>query len=255
MGVLADHDAARMLTPSMAAVVALVKHLPYGVRANSLTLAGLAARVAWFDDQVVRAVASGMRQVVLVGAGYDTRAWRFRDPRVRFFEMDTPETQRDKVRRAPAPAPAFIEVDLNVGSIADALRTSSFDTTLPAHFVMEGVTMYLREAVLRRQLTDLSTVAASGSRLAVDFSPPAAAGNERHRRQLRLQRLTRIGSGEGFRLLVDRAQAVDLVAASGWDVTEHVSLRHAAHQVIDPGSGLPLDAINEHKTLIVAVPT
>jgi methyltransferase (TIGR00027 family) len=257
MGVLTDPYAAGMLTPSMAAIVTLLRLLPNRVCARSVTLAGLAARVAWFDDQVAQALDAGISQVVVIGAGYDSRAWRFRRDGVQFFEVDHGATQADKRRRAPGsgPGPTYVETDLVVQSAADALRAAGFAESRPAQFVIEGVTMYLDGEVLRHQLRELRTMAAPGSRLSVDFSPPTGAGTSRHRRQDRLQRLSRVGSGEGFRLQVDRAGTVDLVESCGWTVTAAVSLREAARALVGRGAGLPVDAVNEGKTLVAAVVT
>jgi hypothetical protein len=69
-------------------------------------------------------------------------------------------------------------------------------------------------------------------------------------RQNRIQRLFRAGSGETFKLLVDRARAVELVEGSGWDVTEETGMPEAARDLVPSESGLPVAAINEHETLV-----
>src|SRR5580704_3682653 len=60
---------------------------------------GIEARTRFFDQQVQAAISAGVRQIVICGAGYDDRALRFRSDGVRFFEVDHPGTQADKVRR------------------------------------------------------------------------------------------------------------------------------------------------------------
>ncbi|MHB8328179.1 MAG: class I SAM-dependent methyltransferase [Acidimicrobiales bacterium] len=62
----------------------------------------LGVRTRFFDERVLDAISSGTDQVVIIGAGYDTRALRFRSPGVRFFEVDHPATQVDKRRRRAA---------------------------------------------------------------------------------------------------------------------------------------------------------
>jgi methyltransferase (TIGR00027 family) len=250
MGVLDDPLARGLLTPSMAAIVWGVRHGPDRLGARSVTLAGLAARVLWVDAQVASALDAGVDQVAVIGAGYDSRAWRFRRDGVRFFELDHAGTQQDKVRRAPGPGPTYVAADLTADDAAEALLEHGLDASRPALYVVEGVTMYLGEDVVRRQLGQLATASAAGSWLAVDFFPPPGAGTAQDHRLLRLQRLARIGSGESFRLQVDRSRAVELVEAAGWDVTEATSLRDAARALVPRESGLPVDAINEHKTLI-----
>jgi methyltransferase (TIGR00027 family) len=188
----------------------------------------------------------------MIGAGYDSRPWRIRSNGVRFFELDHPATQQDKVRRAPQPSPAYVESDLTTEDAAKALLDYGLDASQPTHFILEGVTMYLREDVVRSQLELLGEMTAIGSRLAVDFYPPSSAGSARHRRQLHVQQLARSGSGESFRLALDRPEAVELVQESGWDIDEVMSLRDAANTLVPLESGLPTEAVSEHKTLIAA---
>ncbi len=252
MGALDDPFARGMLTPSMGAILWVVEHGPHRVRARSVTLAGLAARVLWFDTQVARALDAGIKQVAVIGAGYDSRAWRMRRDDVQFFELDNAATQQDKVRRAPRPGPVYVESDLTSEDAAKSLLDHGLDASRPALFVIEGVTMYLGEEDVRRQLDLLARMSAIESRLAVDFYPPSNVGTSQDHRQLRLQRLARRGSGESFRLALDRPRAVELVQASGWDVDEAMTMRDAARTFVPRDSGLPIDAVNEYKTLVAA---
>src|SRR5271166_5603828 len=57
------------------------------------------ARTRFVDEQVLAAIAAGVRQIVICGAGYDDSALRFRSDGVRYFELDHPATQADKLRR------------------------------------------------------------------------------------------------------------------------------------------------------------
>ncbi|MGH9018543.1 MAG: class I SAM-dependent methyltransferase [Acidimicrobiales bacterium] len=252
MGVLADPLARTMLSPSMTTVVGIARHLPAAVLTRSVTLAGLAARVLWFDARVTDALDAGITQVAAIGAGYDSRPWRLHRDGVSFFELDEPGTQREKMDRAPGQRPVYVGADLRRESAGDAMAAHGLDPKRPALFVMEGVTMYLEEQTVRDQLAGLAASGGAGSRLAVDFYPPPAAGTTRHHRQNRLQRLARVGSGESLRLTLAPAAARALVTGSGWEVTESTSLRHAARALVPVASGLPVDAVNADKTLIAA---
>ena len=255
MGVLDDPFARRMLTPSMRTTLWVVEHGPHRVWTRSVTLAGLAARVLWFDAQVAGALAAGIKQVAVIGAGYDSRAWRFRRDGVTFFELDQVATQQDKRLRAPRPDPVYVESDLTTGDAARSLLDHGLDPSRPTLFVVEGVTMYLGAEQLRRQLGLLAKMSAIESRIALDFYPPNDVGTARDHRQLLLQRLARGGSSESFRLALDRPQAVEFVQASGWEVEEATSMRNAARTLVTGDSGLPVDAVNEHKTLVAAART
>lgn len=253
MGVLADPLARMMLTPSMVAIVSVVQHLPTHVLTRSVTLAGLAARVLWFDTQVTEALDANITQIAVIGAGYDSRAWRFRREGVQFFELDHGATQQEKARRAPGRGPIYVAADLTTQDAGEVLVDHGLDASRPVLYVVEGLTMYLDEGIVRDQLGGLGRTCAVGSRLAVDFYPPRDAGTSQNLRQNRVQRLARFGSGETFRLTLDRPEAMDLVAESGWEVIEEMSLREAARSLVPSESGLPVDAVNRHKTLVAGL--
>jgi methyltransferase (TIGR00027 family) len=252
LGAIDDPYAERMLDSTTGRILWGVRYLvPGSVRRRSVTLAGLAARVRWHDEQVASALNGGIDQVVVVGAGYDSRAWRFARDGVRFFEVDHPATQADKRHRAPDGGPTFVAADLRTGSTVEALAAAGLATERPAVFVLEGLTMYLPEADVCRLLIDLSSASAAGSRLTTDFYPPRDAGSSRNRRQDRVQSVARGGSGEELHLTVNRDDAVTLVQGSGWAVTDAVATRDVA-TTLPPGLGLPVDAINPGKTLLAA---
>ncbi|HWJ62258.1 MAG TPA: SAM-dependent methyltransferase [Acidimicrobiales bacterium] len=252
LGAIDDPFAERMLDPAMARILWGVRHLlPGSLRRRSVTLAGLAARVRFHDAQVVAALDDGIDQVVVLGAGYDSRAWRLARPGVRCFELDHPLTQEDKRRSAPPGGPTYVAADLRSDSAVEALVAGGLDVGCPVVLVLEGVTMYLPEEVVRRQLRSLADACAAGSRLSTDFYPPADAGTAGNQRQNRLQQLARRGSGEGLHLTVSRSDAEALVASCGWSVTEAVGARAAARALV-PAAGLPVDAVNDHKTLLAA---
>jgi methyltransferase (TIGR00027 family) len=253
MGVLADPIARTMVSPPWRAFMWSVQHWPSSQKPWSVARAGLAARVLWHDAQVRSALEAGIGQVAVVGAGYDSRAWRFAKDGVQFYELDHATTQQEKMRRAPTHGPEYVDADLWTADAAQALLDHGLDGARPAMFVLEGLTMYLSEDVVRRQLSDLAGSSASGSRISVDFYPPPDAGTARDRRQMRYQRWARSGSGEDLKLLVDLPRAVEIVQDAGWVVTEARGMRDAARELVGSASGLPVDAVNEHKSLVAGV--
>jgi methyltransferase (TIGR00027 family) len=135
--------------------------------------AHLAARTRFVDDQVVAAIAAGLGQIVIVGAGYDDRALRFRSPAVRFFELDHPDTQADKRRRvsevgADLTSLTFAPIDFRSDDVGDALDSVGHDPRRASLFICEGLLVYLDQstivtllAALRSRATTDSTLAAS----------------------------------------------------------------------------------------------
>lgn len=141
------------------------------------------ARHALLDRWLVQAVEEGATQVVLLGAGYDTRAWRLA-PRLRgcpVFEVDHPATARRKARLlhehgrdedgAPWPSvPRHVaECDFEVEAFPDALARAGFDPTARTAWAWEGVSMYLRRAAVVRTLEAVAAHSAPGSSLGMDL--------------------------------------------------------------------------------------
>ena len=252
MGVVDDPYARRMLGPGVSAAYRIARRWPSRVPSLPVTLAGLAGRVLWHDREVRRAVDSGIDQVVVVGAGFDSRAWRLGLEAVDVFELDHPATQAVKRSRAPGAGPVYVAADLTVTNLVAALDDAGLDLTRPAVYVLEGLTMYLSEADVRRHLADLASAGVAGTRLSTDFYPPPDIGSAVHRRQDRAQALARTGSGEGFGVLLARERAVDLVVDCGWTLDAVSGAREAARALVPDGCGLPLDAVNDGKTLLAA---
>lgn len=252
MGVLSDEPAHTMLSRPWTTFAWAVVHWPLAKRPCAVARAGLAARVLWYDGQVTAALDDGVEQIAMIGAGYDSRAWRLARNGANFYELDSPATQYDKIRRAPDGGPTYVECDLWTQNAADELRNRGLDMSRPVLFVLEGLSMYLSEDVVRRQLGQLEASSAAGSRLAIDFYPPPNAGTSLDRRQMAYQRLGRAGSGEGLRLVVEGSKAANLVEEAGWQVTELTDMRAAAKALVPSDAGLPINSINSHKTLLAA---
>ena len=118
--------------------------------------AAIAARSRYAEDCLRDAVAHGVQQYVILGAGLDSFAYRnpFPPAALRVFEVDHPDTQASKRARladAGIPLPAsltFVPVDFQRDALADALARHGFDATRPAFVSWLGVTVYLtRDAV------------------------------------------------------------------------------------------------------------
>jgi methyltransferase (TIGR00027 family) len=180
----------------------------------------LAARTSFFDRTVTGAIDRGVRQVVVGAAGYDGRAFRYAKPGVRWFEVDHPATQRDKLERLGRLGVAtgqvrFVEADFTRDPVADRLRAAGLDPGAPGLFLLEGVAVYLEPAVLEAVLDQFRQVAAPGSRLAISVS--LSRGHDdgaRARFQAAVAAL-----GEPARSTFTADEAEDLLARTGWRVT------------------------------------
>ena len=132
------------------------------------------ARTLYFD-RIIDRLADDMEQFVVLGAGYDTRAYGALKSRgLTFFELDQPMTQKLKVtslRVADIDSSHvnFVPVDFSQESIFGKLRESGYDPKKKTIFLWEGVTLYLTEADVRKTLQDIRGNAAPGSAVVADF--------------------------------------------------------------------------------------
>jgi methyltransferase (TIGR00027 family) len=132
------------------------------------------ARTLYFD-RIIEDVVDDVEQFVLLGAGYDTRAYgRLKRPGLTFFELDQPTTQRLKIESLHAAGVdtshvAFVDVDFSQERFFDKARASGYDPSKKTIFLWEGVTLYLNEVDVRKTLQDIRGHAAPGSVVVADF--------------------------------------------------------------------------------------
>jgi methyltransferase (TIGR00027 family) len=142
--------------------------------------AGVAIRSRYAEDRLAAAVARGVAQYVLLGAGLDSFAYRNPFPELRVFEVDHPSTQarkRDRLRAAgiaSPPGPTFVPIDFERETIVAALAAHGFDAHAPAFVAWLGVTIYLQRAAVLRTLAWAASLAA-GSEIVFTYSVPRAA--------------------------------------------------------------------------------
>lgn len=134
-------------------------------------------RTAAIDEELRALAAAGVRQLVLLGAGLDARAWRL--PELRdtvVFEVDHPSTQAHKRERVAEEPPLarelrFVSVDFERDRLEARLRAAGLDTAAPSAWVWEGVTMYLPHAAIAHTIGAVAALAAPGSALLTTYLP------------------------------------------------------------------------------------
>jgi methyltransferase (TIGR00027 family) len=131
------------------------------------------ARTAFFDSVVQRHL-TGSHQLVILGAGFDTRAFRLpHDAGLRVFEVDVPKTQamkRDVLERVGIDSSrvTFVAADFEKDDWLARLVAAGFDPTRTALFLWEGVTMYLDRAAVEATLRKIASTL-KGSTVAFDY--------------------------------------------------------------------------------------
>jgi methyltransferase (TIGR00027 family) len=189
----------------------------------------LILRVAFIDAVLAE---TKPRQVVILGAGLDTRSWRLETLRgARVFEVDFPATQafkRDRAARLGAPIAdlVYVPVDFTRDDLAASLRAAGFDPKVPTAWVWEGVIMYLDDAALRSTLAAVAKLSAKGRRLVAHYHEPEAK-----RPSFALRRWIFSFLGEPQIGLRTRATIDDELERAGFHVLEDAGLDEQAARV------------------------
>jgi len=137
----------------------------------------MAVRSRYVEDQLAAAVAQGVRQYVVLGAGLDTFAYRNPFPELKVFEVDFPATQewkREMLAKAEIALPeglTFVPLDFEHHTLAEGLDEAGFDGTKPAFFGWLGVVPYLTLGAFRATLHGIGEMPA-GSGVAFDYALP-----------------------------------------------------------------------------------
>jgi methyltransferase (TIGR00027 family) len=132
-------------------------------------------RTAAIDTAVRDAIAGGATQLVILGAGYDGRAWRMPElSGVKVFEVDHPATQGDKRSHLSELPPAagivtFVPIDFERESLDTVLERAGHDRSSPTCWIWEGVVMYLTHDAMRATLAALAGRSGPGSTLIVNY--------------------------------------------------------------------------------------
>jgi methyltransferase (TIGR00027 family) len=180
------------------------------------------ARVKHFDRLLLERATAGVAQVVILGAGLDSRAYRFKKELegVKVFEVDHPVTAARKLERVKAAfgeVPTritYVRADLERESLEERLRESGFDGAASVFVLWSGVTMYLNLAALDAVLTWFAERPA-GSSIAFDYDFEAfIAGDNRFHGAARTRRRVERG-GEHLSFGLDPGQMDRVIQSRG----------------------------------------
>jgi methyltransferase (TIGR00027 family) len=140
---------------------------------NSIT-----ARCRYFDDFIKSSVGEGIEQLVILGAGYDSRAFRIEGlKRIKIFELDHPATQDmkiEKIKKIFGALPdhvIYVPFDLIRDNLVQKLHEAGYDRSRKALFVMEGLLYYLPSLTVDSILSFIAENSGKGSSILFDYFP------------------------------------------------------------------------------------
>ncbi len=198
---------------------------PLAVKASFGLVDHVALRTAMIDRALVDAARADIRQLVILGAGLDTRAHRL--PTLRestVYEVDHPDSQRQK-REHSADLPVlcsalhYVAADLTEATLAARLEAAGHRQDAPTSWLAEGLVPYLPRPALQRMLAVIASRSTAGSRFAITYvTPDHISAGALVRRALAL-------IGEPLRTPLTPADMAQLLAAAGFAVQEDSDTR------------------------------
>jgi methyltransferase (TIGR00027 family) len=205
-----------------------------------------AVRTHFFDDFFTKAAAAGIRQIVILASGLDSRAYRLPWPAgTTVYEIDQPKVLEYKAatlqrhRATPSALRREVPIDLRF-DWPKALREAGFDAGVPTAWLAEGLLMYLPADAQDRLFEQITELSAPGSRIAVETMGVQA---DERREQMR-ERFERIATQFGVEDTLDvqeliysdpdRADVAVWLAGHGWQsktVTSQDEMRRLGRAV------------------------
>jgi methyltransferase (TIGR00027 family) len=134
-------------------------------------------RTRCIDDYVRQCIENSIQQMVIIGAGYDSRAYRIKDhdKQVKVFEIDHPSTQqvkKAKLAKLYGMLPshvAFVPVDFDHETFEEKLFASGYESTLKTLFIWEGVTYFISAEAVDKTLSFVRNYSGAGSSIIFDY--------------------------------------------------------------------------------------
>ena len=189
------------------------------------------SRSRYAEDCLEEAVKNGVQQYVILGAGFDTFAFRRPDllTRLQVFEVDHPVTQELKRQRISMPGweiPAqlhFVPIDFTKESLTAALQRSSYDPHQLSFFSWLGVSYYLTREVVFATLQDIAGIAQQGSTIVFDYMDADAFVPEKAGKRIQLMQWIAGQVGEPMKSGFDPHTLAAELNRLGWQMQENLA--------------------------------
>ncbi|BBY06175.1 class I SAM-dependent methyltransferase [Mycobacterium noviomagense] len=195
----------------------------------------MAVRTAFFDEFFLNAAQAGVRQMVILAAGLDARAWRLRWPDgVTVYELDQPKVLEFKSttlqRHGASPAARHVSVPVDLRQDwPTRLRQAGFDESQPSAWLAEGLLRYLPASAQDLLIERVHSLSPAGSWLAAnapggDFLNPERLARQRQRTQRMRAEAARLADTEipdvdELWYAEERTDVADWLSRHGWDAS------------------------------------
>ena len=219
------------------------------------------ARTKYIDAAFKRALSEGFDQILLFGAGFDTRALRFQAEAQRtcIFELDAPPTQHAKIqqyqkRHLDVPANlVFIAIDFDKESLPEKLDQAGFHKAQKSLFILEGVLMYLKPESVQATFQTIRKYAGAGSRVVFDYVRASVLRGEKTLFGEAGAAQTVSGAGEGWQFGIEPDEVASFVAAFDFEIGDYKCARELEATYFQDSNGRSVGRINGTHCIVTAV--
>lgn len=218
------------------------------------------ARTKVMDEVFLKALESGFSQIVILGAGFDTRALRFahRNKGTKVFELDVATTQQPKIRilkQKGIPFPeelVFVPIDFNKASLSEDLAEAGYQRKQKTLFVWEGVTMYLTPEAVNETLSFICKSAVVGSIVVFDYIYASVLRRENRFYGEGEAYKAVSKAGEGWTFGLEEGEVQRFLAERGFEMTAHFTPEDLEKAYLTDEDGMRFGRINGTHCIAVA---
>jgi methyltransferase (TIGR00027 family) len=219
------------------------------------------ARTNYIDSVFIEVLEKGFGQIVIFGAGFDSRAQRFDhlNRSTRIFELDAPMTQEEKLeafQKKNIMIPenlTFIPINFNKERLPEKLTEAGFEEGRKSLFLLEGVTMYLSHAAIENTFGHIRDISGRGSLVVFDYIYAGVLRRE-HRYYGERNIVRTVGkAGEGWSFALEEGEIEDFLGTYGFSIKDHSSAQELEKRYFTNQEGRIVGRINGTHSLVTAV--
>lgn len=220
------------------------------------------ARTKYFDTAFKEALEQSFDQIVIFGAGFDSRAMRFSELNkgTKVFELDAPTTQQEKLKALKMKKLVipenliFVPIDFNKEKVADKIAQAGFVSGKKSLFLLEAVTMYLPPEAIESTFRFIEDVAGRGSMIVFDYIYAGVLRKESKyygERETSLKTLAKVG--EEWIFALEEGEDERFLSRHGFSLKDHSGKPELEYRYFRNSKGEIVGEINGTGAMVTGV--
>jgi methyltransferase (TIGR00027 family) len=219
------------------------------------------ARTKYIDSVFMDVLEQGFDQIVIFGAGFDSRAQRFSklNKRTKIFELDAPITQEEKLnafkeKRIMIPESlTYVPINFIQESLAEKLAEARFEKGRKSLFLLEGVTMYLSDDAMDKTFTFIQDVAGRGSWVVFDYIYAGVLRQENKYYGEKDIFKTVAKAGEAWSFALEEGEIGSYLSKYNFNLKNHSNARELEERYFKNHEGEIVAKINATHSIVIGI--